>query len=174
MAAGWRIFRAREPGANNSVLYVWFFDPAVPGATYALSDILNQVAPADARDLYQTFSESFAGGQSLVNIDGVMNFGTWLHDQRAPASGVAEAPARTDHQIRQHCAGEWPGDYRMRAHCEEQQRDAEATLERGNPPDIPGDVFDGIRARCEAEWTTDLRIRAHCERQQAEGYRAVR
>ena len=36
-AATWRVFRALEPGANNSVLYVFGIDPPVKDADYTVS-----------------------------------------------------------------------------------------------------------------------------------------
>ena len=73
-AQGWKIYRAKEPGPNNSVLYVWFIDPAVSGADYAVSQILNEAFPAEVQALYDSFSNSFAGGQSMVNLDLVVDF----------------------------------------------------------------------------------------------------
>ena len=73
-AAGWKIYRAQEAGPNNSVLYVWFIDPVVRDADYAVSQILNEAFPTEVQGLYETFSTSFAGGQSMVNLDLVADF----------------------------------------------------------------------------------------------------
>ena len=73
-ARGWKIYKAQEPGPNNSILYVWFIDPAVPGADYAVSAILNEAFPTEVQSLYESFSTSFAGGQSMVNLDVVDSF----------------------------------------------------------------------------------------------------
>ena len=73
-AAGWKVYRAHEPGPNNSTLYVWFIDPAVSGADYTVSQILNEAFPREVQDLYQRFNGSFAGGQSMVNLDLVNEF----------------------------------------------------------------------------------------------------
>ena len=73
-AEGWRVYRAQEAGPNNSVLYVWFIDPAVSGADYAVSQILNEAFPTEVQQLYETFSGTFAGGQSMVNLDLVLDF----------------------------------------------------------------------------------------------------
>lgn len=73
-AQGWKVYRAQEPGQNNSMLYVWFIDPAVPGADYAVSQILNEAFPGEVQQLYEQFSGSFAGGQSMVNLDLVADF----------------------------------------------------------------------------------------------------
>ena len=73
-AEGWKVYRAQEPGPNNSVLYVWFLDPAVPGADYAVSQILNEAFPTEVQGLYETFNGSFNGGQAMVNLDLVVDF----------------------------------------------------------------------------------------------------
>jgi len=73
-ARGWKVYRAQEPGQNNSVLYVWFIDPTVSGADYAVSQILNEAFPGEVQQLYEQFSGSFAGGQSMVNLDLVVEF----------------------------------------------------------------------------------------------------
>ena len=73
-AEGWKVYRAQEAGPNNSVLYVWFIDPAVANADYAVSQILNEAFPSEVQALYEQFNGSFAGGQSMVNLDLVVDF----------------------------------------------------------------------------------------------------
>ncbi len=73
-ASGWKVYRAQEAGQNNSTLYVWFIDPVVPGADYTVSQILNDAFPSEVQDLYTRFSNSFAGGQSMVNLDLIGDF----------------------------------------------------------------------------------------------------
>ena len=67
-AAGWKVFRAQEPGANGSVLYVFTMDPAVKGADYAVSAILGEAFPTEAQALYRTYAEAYASGQNYVNL----------------------------------------------------------------------------------------------------------
>jgi hypothetical protein len=67
-AAGWKVFRAKEPGANGSVLFVFTMDPAVKGADYAVSAILAEAFPTEAQALYRTFAEAYASGQNYVNL----------------------------------------------------------------------------------------------------------
>lgn len=74
-AASWRVFRVMEPGPNNSVLYVFWFDPPVKGADYTVSKILNEGFPAEVQALYKTFNDSYAGGQSLLNLQLVSAMG---------------------------------------------------------------------------------------------------
>lgn len=67
-AAGWKVFKALEPGGNNTVLYVFWINPAVKGADYTVSKILYEAFPNDVTDLYQKFSGAYAGGQTMVNL----------------------------------------------------------------------------------------------------------
>ena len=74
-AAGWKVFRALEVGPNNTVLYVFVVDPAVKGADYTISKILNEVFPAEVQELYKLYIGASAGGQSLLNLQLVQNLG---------------------------------------------------------------------------------------------------
>jgi hypothetical protein len=75
-AEGWKVYRAQEPGPNNSVLYVWFLDPAVAGADYRVSYILAEVFPQEAQALFERYNGSFAAdlGQGQVNLELVVDF----------------------------------------------------------------------------------------------------
>ena len=73
-ATGWKVYRAQEPGQGGSVLYVWFIDPTVSGADYAVSQILNEAFPSEVQALYEQYNNSFAGGQAMVNLDLVAEF----------------------------------------------------------------------------------------------------
>ncbi len=72
-AKGWKVYKAQEPGPNSSVLYVWFVDPTMTGADYTVSMILNEAFPAEVQKLYQQYNESYAGGQSMVNLQLVLD-----------------------------------------------------------------------------------------------------
>jgi len=61
-SAGWRVYKALEPGANSSVLYVFWLD-------------LYEAFPDEAQDLYHKFSGSYSGGQTLVNLQLLSNLG---------------------------------------------------------------------------------------------------
>ncbi len=68
-AATWKVFRAVEPGANGSVLYVFDVDPAVKGADYTVSTILAEAfPPEEVNVLYRQYAESYAAGQNFVNL----------------------------------------------------------------------------------------------------------
>ena len=68
-AAGWKIFKAAEPGPNGSVLYLFVMDPAVKGADYGVARILAEAFPAEAQDLYRLYTGAFATGQTILNLN---------------------------------------------------------------------------------------------------------
>ena len=67
-AASWTVFRALEPGANGSVLYVFHINPAVQGADYTVSTILAEAFPEQVQDLFKKYAEAYASGQNVVNL----------------------------------------------------------------------------------------------------------
>jgi hypothetical protein len=67
-AATWKVFRANEPGANGSVLYVFTIDPVVKGADYTVSTILAEAFPTEVQALYKSYAEAYASGQNYVNL----------------------------------------------------------------------------------------------------------
>jgi len=67
-AASWKVFRAVEPGANGSVLYVFDIDPAVKGADYTISTILAEAFPTEVQALYKQYADAYASGQNFVNL----------------------------------------------------------------------------------------------------------
>ena len=73
-AAGWKAFKALEPGPNGNTLYVFVMDPAVKGADYTVSKILSEAFPSEVQDIYKLFIAAFAGGPSLVNLQLLQNF----------------------------------------------------------------------------------------------------
>lgn len=75
-AAGWKVFKAVEPGPNSSVLYVFVIDPAVKGGDYAFWKTLYEAFPAEVQQLYRLYSAATAGGQSLLNLQLVESFST--------------------------------------------------------------------------------------------------
>jgi len=74
-SVGWRVYKALEPGANNSVLYVFWLNPVVKGADYTVSKILYEAFPTEAQELYHKFSGAYSGGQTLVNLQLLSNLG---------------------------------------------------------------------------------------------------
>ena len=67
-AASWKVFRALEPGPNGSVLYVFEINPAVSGADYTVSTILNEAFPDQVQDLYKKYADAYVSGQNFVNL----------------------------------------------------------------------------------------------------------
>jgi hypothetical protein len=68
-AAGWKVFKSVEPGPGGNVLYMFIIDPAVSGADYTVSTILNEAFPDQIQDLYKTYAACYVqGGQSVVNL----------------------------------------------------------------------------------------------------------
>ena len=81
-AASWKVFRANEPGANGSVLYVFTIDPAVKGADYTVSTILAEAFPTEVQALYKSYAEAYASGQNYVNLKLVTALGDFNTAER--------------------------------------------------------------------------------------------
>ena len=75
-ANSWKVFKALEPGANNSALYVFWINPAVKDADYTVSKILFEAFPKEVEGLYDRFSAAYSGGQTLVNLQLIKDMGT--------------------------------------------------------------------------------------------------
>jgi len=75
IAASWKVFKSKEAGPGGSVLYVMVMDPAVQGGEYAVSKILTMAFATEVQVLYKKFSDAYAGGQSLLNLELVSDFG---------------------------------------------------------------------------------------------------
>ncbi len=73
-AAGWRMYKATEPGPNNTVLYVFWFDPAIAAADYALGPILSDAYPDEVEQIWKLYQGALAGAgsQTLLNLTPVM------------------------------------------------------------------------------------------------------
>jgi hypothetical protein len=68
-AQGWRMFRAVEAGPNNTVLYVFVLDPAVPRADYSLGRILAEAYPPEQlATIWRMYQGAVTSGGSLVNL----------------------------------------------------------------------------------------------------------
>ena len=60
-AAGWKLFKAAEPGPNGTVLYINFLSPALKGGDYTISKILAEVYPQEVQQLFPLYRDAFAG-----------------------------------------------------------------------------------------------------------------
>jgi hypothetical protein len=91
-ATGWKVFKAAEPGPNNTALYLFLLDPAVKGSDYAFWKAMYEAFPAEVQQLYRLYNAASAGGQSLLNLQLVESFGAApLNNPRGPAThGVTE------------------------------------------------------------------------------------
>jgi hypothetical protein len=89
-AQGWRIFKATEPGPNGTVLYVFAFNPTVPGADYGLGRILAEAYPdaAQLQEIWRLYQGAVTSGGSLLNL-------TPVTPAPAPPPPVAPAAGAT-------------------------------------------------------------------------------
>lgn len=67
-AKGLRFFKAVEPGPNGTILYVFWIDPAVMGADYALGPILSDAFPDQVEQIWKLYQGALASGGSLLNL----------------------------------------------------------------------------------------------------------
>ena len=82
MAAGFKVYRAVEPGPNNFVVYYWFIDPVISGANYAVAKVLNDEFEGgppgngdEVRALFGAYQSALeGGGQAQANLNLVMEF----------------------------------------------------------------------------------------------------
>jgi hypothetical protein len=75
-ATSWKIFKAAEPGAGGSVLYVFIVDPSVKGADYSVANILAESFPPEqVNEIYKAYAGAYATGQNIVNLSLVSDLG---------------------------------------------------------------------------------------------------
>jgi hypothetical protein len=74
MAEGWRLYKAAEPGPNNTVLYVNFISPVLKGGDYTVSKILAEAFPQEVQELFVLYRDAFAG-LSRAELSLVNDFG---------------------------------------------------------------------------------------------------
>lgn len=98
-AKGWRMFKATEPGPNNTVLYVFLLDPTVPKADYSLGPILADAYPdpAELQQIWKLYTSAVTSGGTILNLTPlVLPKPTGPLTIPAPvAPGTAGAPATT-------------------------------------------------------------------------------
>jgi hypothetical protein len=74
-AAGWKIFKAAEPGPAGSVIYVSLMGPVQKGADYSVGTILSEAFPSEVQALYKTYSDCFGQpAQNILNLTTVLDF----------------------------------------------------------------------------------------------------
>jgi hypothetical protein len=67
-AKGWRVFKATEPGPNNTILYVFVLDPAVGGADYGIGRILADAYPDKIQEIWKLYTGALGPGATLLNL----------------------------------------------------------------------------------------------------------
>jgi hypothetical protein len=72
-AAGWKVYKMTEPDARGNIMYLYFVDPAAPGADYTATRIIAETFPTEAQALYEKIKDAFAG-QSIANLTLVADF----------------------------------------------------------------------------------------------------
>lgn len=65
-AATWKVFKSPDPAGQN-VLYVFAIDPAVKGADYTVTNILNEAFPTEVQALYKQYVDSLAN-RNIINL----------------------------------------------------------------------------------------------------------
>ena len=86
-AQGWHVFKAAEPGPGNTVLYVYWIDPTVPGADYGLGRILAEAYDTtQLQEIWQLYTGAVTSGGSLLNLTPVKPASTPNATPKPPAS----------------------------------------------------------------------------------------
>jgi len=84
---------------------------------------------------------------------------------QAPATDTSFSYSTSEAILRKYCEQKWPTDFRMRAYCEDQGRQAVKELSKGSPTDIDQTKFSIVRRQCADKWQEDFRMRLYCENQ---------
>jgi len=78
MAAGWKIFKATEPGPNGAVIYVFVIDPVAKGQEYSVGNLLVEAfGPEEGNKLYKTYSDSYGNPAigALLHLSSFLDLG---------------------------------------------------------------------------------------------------
>ena len=67
-----KLYKATDPLDGGVVLYLSILDPVVVGADYWVPQILNEAFPTEVQALYESYAESFADGQILLNLSPIV------------------------------------------------------------------------------------------------------
>jgi hypothetical protein len=73
-AAGWKLYKAAEPGPNGSVTYVNVMSPALKGADYTMTKILYETFPTESQQIFPLLRDSFAGGMGKLTLTTVQDY----------------------------------------------------------------------------------------------------
>lgn len=72
-ALSWRVFKGVETGPGGAVVYIWLIDPPVKDVDYVITDILREAFPNEAQDLWAKYTACFLSGQTMLNLQQVVN-----------------------------------------------------------------------------------------------------
>ena len=72
-ALSWRVFKGLETGPGGAVIYIWVLDPPVKEVEYVITDILREAFPNEAQDLWAKYTACFVSGQTMLNLQQVLN-----------------------------------------------------------------------------------------------------
>ena len=73
-AAGWKLYKAAEPGPNGSVTYVNVMSPVLKGAYYTMTKILYETFPTESQQIFPLLRDSFAGGMCKLTLTTVQDY----------------------------------------------------------------------------------------------------
>ena len=76
MAQGWRVYKAAEPDAKKNVLYVHALVPAVAGADYRPSLMLDELLQGAPPELLTKYRDALAGPPSKLSLTELAHMGT--------------------------------------------------------------------------------------------------
>jgi hypothetical protein len=68
LAEGWRVFKAAEPDAKGNAIYVHALLPAVAGADYRPSLLLDQLLAEPPVELLAKYKDALAGAPTLLSL----------------------------------------------------------------------------------------------------------
>jgi hypothetical protein len=68
LARGWRVYKATEPDAKSSVIFVHMLDPAMPGVDYRPSLWLDKLLNGAPADLLAKYRDAFAVPPSKLSL----------------------------------------------------------------------------------------------------------
>jgi hypothetical protein len=76
-AAGWKVFKAAEPGPSGAAIYVFIIDPVAKGAEYSVGNILVEAFGAEGQTIYKTYSDAYANPAigALLHLTKVIELG---------------------------------------------------------------------------------------------------
>jgi len=69
-AAGWKLFKAAEPGPNGTATYVNVISPVLKGADYTITRILYETFPTESQQIFPLLRDSLTnlGKLSLTTV----------------------------------------------------------------------------------------------------------